>query len=441
MITFKLFLRPLTLLTTCASAAQSSSTFSTPSPSLITSLSKIPGTSSITHPSYAFTGLSGITLLASAISGRQNTTATTSTTTPEVTVLVGLGPPTEPSNSIASANKSHHLRPTNIRPCNGYVEFCERKFSNVSMVAAHNSPFVRLHNTASNQMYPVLNQLNDGIRGLQFETHKSNSSAEIHLCHTWCNILDVGTLESYLATVKGWLDRNPFEVIGIIMGNNGDGTRIPATDYIAPFQDSGMMEYLWTPHSITMNLSDWPTLAEMIIRNKRVVVMLDYGADQEQVPWLLSEFNYQWQTTFSPKDSAFPCTQQRPPDQVKEISGERMYTMNHNLNIPLNLFGYHILIPAHTLFDQINAVSGYMSLGLNVQTCRRMWNRPPKWILVDYYNYGDFNGSVFEVAAVANNVIFKKRQCCGSHVISAASMLNRHGSLAACSLGMVFLIL
>ncbi|KAF7454673.1 hypothetical protein A1F94_001322 [Pyrenophora tritici-repentis] len=309
------------------------------------------------------------------------------------------------------------------------------------MVAAHNSPFVRLHNTASNQMYPVLNQLNDGIRGLQFETHKSNSSAEIHLCHTWCNILDVGTLESYLATVKGWLDRNPFEVIGIIMGNNGDGTRIPATDYIAPFQDSGMMEYLWTPHSITMNLSDWPTLAEMIIRNKRVVVMLDYGADQEQVPWLLSEFNYQWQTTFSPKDSAFPCTQQRPPDQVKEISGERMYTMNHNLNIPLNLFGYHILIPAHTLFDQINAVSGYMSLGLNVQTCRRMWNRPPKWILVDYYNYGDFNGSVFEVAAVANNVIFKKRQCCGSHVISAASMLNRHGSLAACSLGMVFLIL
>jgi hypothetical protein len=45
------------------------------------------------------------------------------------------------------------------------VELCQRKFSNISMVVAHNSPFVREHNAASNQEYPVLNQLNDGIRG------------------------------------------------------------------------------------------------------------------------------------------------------------------------------------------------------------------------------------------------------------------------------------
>ncbi|KAE8836525.1 hypothetical protein PTNB73_04481 [Pyrenophora teres f. teres] len=309
------------------------------------------------------------------------------------------------------------------------------------MVAAHNSPFVKVHNAASNQMYPVLNQLNDGIRGLQFETHKPNISSEIRLCHSWCHILDVGTLESYLAAVKGWLDRNPFEVIGIVMGNNnGDSTRIPATDYIAPFRDSGMLEYLWTPYLSTMNLTDWPTLGEMIIRNERVVVMLDYGTNQEKVPWLLSQFNYQWQTTFSPKDPAFPCIQQRPPNQAKEVSTERMYMMNHNLNIPLNLLGQNIIIPAYTLLTQINAVSGKMSVGLSVQNCVRMWNRPPNWILVDYYNYGNFNGSVFEVAAMANNVTFKNRQCCGSHFISVASALNRHGSLAACLLTLLFLI-
>lgn len=33
------------------------------------------------------------------------------------------------------------------------------------MVVAHNSPFVRQNNVASNQIYPVFNQLNDGIRG------------------------------------------------------------------------------------------------------------------------------------------------------------------------------------------------------------------------------------------------------------------------------------
>lgn len=31
---------------------------------------------------------------------------------------------------------------------------------------------------------------------------------------------------------------------------------------------------------------------------------------------------------------------------------------------------------------------------------------------MDYYNYGDFNGSVFEVAAQMNNVTYD-RNCCG----------------------------
>jgi hypothetical protein len=33
------------------------------------------------------------------------------------------------------------------------------------MVVAHNSPFVKEHNAASNQVLPVLTQLKDGIRG------------------------------------------------------------------------------------------------------------------------------------------------------------------------------------------------------------------------------------------------------------------------------------
>ena len=273
---------------------------------------------------------------------------------------------------------------------------------------------------------------------MQFETQKPNETSAIRLCHTSCNLLDVGTLESYLATVKGWLDQNPFEVIAIMMGNNnGQDTRNPATDYIAPFQSSGIMEYIWTPPSASLNLTDWPTLAEMIIRNKRVVVMLDYGADQEQVPWLLSEFNYQWQTPFSPTDPAFPCTEQRPPNQPEEVSRERMYVMNHNLNIEVSLPGVSsILIPAYSLLDEINAVSGNGSVGLNVQNCEKMWNRPPNWILVDYYNYGNFNGSVFQVAATANNVTYNEQSCCGTESTSAAHILRSQGlSIASLFVG------
>ncbi|USP81382.1 uncharacterized protein yc1106_08656 [Curvularia clavata] len=316
-------------------------------------------------------------------------------------------------------------RPTvNTQPCNGYVEFCNRKFSNVSMVVAHNSPFVKPHNAASNQIYPVLTQLQDGIRGLQFETHMPNETSPIRLCHTSCNLLDVGLLETYLATVKSWLDANPYEVIAIMMGNNNDASfRITPEQYSAAFSASGILEYIWTPPAASMNLSSWPTLSEMILKRQRVVVMLDYNADQSTVPWLLDEWNYQWQTPFSPTNPSFPCTQQRPPGQSAALSRQRMYMVNHNLNINVSLQGIpDILIPAYSLLDEVNAVEGNASVGRNVRECADLWNRPPNWILVDYYNFGNFNGSVFEVAAEANGVPFRKGRCCGGLAASKAGL-------------------
>lgn len=55
-----------------------------------------------------------------------------------------------------------------FQACNGYPEFCNRRFSNVTMVVAHNSPNVVPHNAASNQAVGVQAQLNDGIRGRNF---------------------------------------------------------------------------------------------------------------------------------------------------------------------------------------------------------------------------------------------------------------------------------
>lgn len=258
---------------------------------------------------------------------------------------------------------------------------------------------------------------------MQFETQKPNASSAIRLCHTSCDLLDVGTLEFYLATVRGWLDSNPYEVIAIMMGNNnGQTDRNPVSDYVSPFEQSGMMKYVWTPPSAALNITDWPTLGEMILRNKRVVVMLDYGTNQTEVPWILSEFDYQWETPFSPTDPSFPCTEQRPPNQAEATSRNRMYMLNHNLNIEVSLAGVSdLLIPAYSLLGQVNAVSGNGSLGLNVQNCENMWGRPPNWLLVDYYNFGNFNGSVFQVAATANNVTYNRDSCCGATVRSGAS--------------------
>lgn len=194
----------------------------------------------------------------------------------------------------------------------------------------------------------------------------------------------------------------------------GNDNRVPPTTYIKPFQNSGMMKYLYTPPNRTMTLEDWPTLSQMILLNKRVVVMLDYLANQTEVPWLLDEFNYQWQTPFSPTNPTFPCTEQRPPNQPEDVSRNKMYMANHNLNINVPLLGVNILIPAYTLLDQVNADHGNWSLGQSVNGCTAMWGRPPNWLLVDYYNFGNFNGSVFQVAATANNVSYNRDSCCSS---------------------------
>jgi hypothetical protein len=203
--------------------------------------------------------------------------------------------------------------------------------------------------------------------------------------------------------------------------NNGQSTRIPASEYVGPFQQAGMVKYLWTPPSSAMNISDWPTLGEMILKNKRVVVMMDYGTDQAEVPWLIDEYNYQWETPFSPTNPNFPCTQDRPPNQAEDVSRNRMYILDHNLNIEIPIGGMEILVPAYSLLNQVNAVSGNGSLGLNVENCEKMWGRPPNWLVVDYYNFGNFNGSVFQVAATANNVTYNRDSCCGAPATSGAS--------------------
>jgi hypothetical protein len=71
------------------------------------------------------------------------------------------------ASATATSTTSNSAAPlaTNAQPCNGYVELCDRKLSNVSLVVAHNSPFAIPHNAASNQELGVLTQLGDGIRG------------------------------------------------------------------------------------------------------------------------------------------------------------------------------------------------------------------------------------------------------------------------------------
>ncbi|KIW17756.1 hypothetical protein PV08_04951 [Exophiala spinifera] len=354
---------------------------------------------------------------ASLSSGSRNSTITTnSTSSPTVTVLSGTHKTTSSANSTTSASRnatststSTSILPTNTVPCNGHPEFCQRKYSNITQVAAHNSPFVRPGNLAANQELDVETQLNDGIRMLQFQAHNLNGT--MYLCHTSCDLLNAGPLEAYLTTVTKWLREHTSDVVTILIGNYD---LVDPGNFTGPVVNSGLIKYVYTPPTMPMPLESWPTLADMIFRQQRAVVMLDYQANQTAIPWLLDEFSQMWETPFSPTDRDFPCTAQRPPAQARATRQERMYMANHNLNLDVTVAGVSLLVPFSTLLNETNAVAGYGSAGRAVHNCTQMWNRPPNFLLVDYYNVGSFNGSVFQVAADANNVTYNRDSCCGT---------------------------
>jgi hypothetical protein len=254
---------------------------------------------------------------------------------------------------------------------------------------------------------------------LQFQTHWNETEQTIQLCHTSCDVLNVGTLESYLIRVTSWLQRHPYDIITILMGNSDV---ISPDKYISPVTSSGLIDYVYTPPKIPMAVDDWPTLQEMIFSNTRAVMMLDYEADQQEIPWLLDEFGQMFETPFSPTDRDFPCTADRPPeDWPGALPREnRMYMANHNLNVDISFGGISLLVPNTLILNETNAAAEiHGSLKTNSLNCTSLWNRPPNFLLVDYYNVGDFNGSVFQVAADANGVSYDRTSCCGTQSRSA----------------------
>ncbi|KAI0394068.1 PLC-like phosphodiesterase [Xylariaceae sp. FL0594] len=321
----------------------------------------------------------------------------------------------ETSTSISSAPPA-----TNTQPCNNYVEFCDRKYSNITEVACHNSPFITPNNIAANQQYGARQQLDDGVRFLQAQMQWPTNGTEPHFCHTACDVLDAGPITDWLTTVKDWVAQHPYDVVTILLGN---GNYSLPSMYVPYIEKSGILRYVYTPPYVPMNLTSWPTLTEMILSGQRVVIFMDYMANQTEYPWLLDEFSQMWETPFDPVDNTFPCDVARPPNLAPEDARNRLSFINHNLNVPLAVLGVDLLVPARAELNTTNNATGKGSLGLTANNCLTKWGRPPNFLNVDYYNTGSFPGSVFEVAAQMNNVTYN-RPCCGVPADSSANALR-----------------
>lgn len=188
----------------------------------------------------------------------------------------------------------------------------------------------------------------------------------MYSCHTSCNLLNSGTLESELATVASWVQEHPYDVVTILLVNSD---YVNVNNYTAPIMNAGLGPYLYYPPKVPMRVNDWPTLSQMILTGKRVVVFMDYQANQAEVPYILDEFSQMWETPFSPTNPAFPCDIQRPPGLNTNASHDYLYLANHNLNVEISLGPVSLLIPNTAELVEVNGVSGNASLGLMAKTC------------------------------------------------------------------------
>jgi hypothetical protein len=229
---------------------------------------------------------------------------------------------------------------------------------------------------------------------LQSQAH--NSSGTIELCHTSCGLEDGGSLEAYLKEVKTWMDSNPNEVVVLLIVNIDD---LDATEFAPVFVAAGVDSISYQPGVSNMTASSWPTLGSLIDNGTRLITFLDNHADITTVPYLLDEFSNIWETAFDITDqNDFDCAVNRSNSAID--TSTQMFLINHFLD--QLILGQPAPDPNQA--NETNAVSGFGSLGAQVSTCEQVMGRPPNFMLVDFYEYG--NGSVFEVAAAANNVTY-----------------------------------
>lgn len=154
--------------------------------------------------------------------------------------------------------------------CNGCTEYCALRYPEVIQIGAHDSPFVGPL-PQHNQNLEVAEQLDFGIRFLQGQTR--DKDGQLNMCHTDCLLEDAGSVESFLSTVKTWMDDHPDEVITLLI-TNPDGFAIEEFDNA--FDGSGIKEYAFVPSTSPgfLEIESWPTFEELIANGTRLITFL-----------------------------------------------------------------------------------------------------------------------------------------------------------------------
>ncbi|KAF9585899.1 hypothetical protein BGW38_000170 [Lunasporangiospora selenospora] len=259
--------------------------------------------------------------------------------------------------------------------------------------------------------YPIARQLQDGIRFLDLGTCLTNNDTQVVMCHGQGLIRALGvSLDSILQQILQFMLANPNEVLTIEF-NETDGdipilSRMIVSKILQYFTLSTGELMFWSRKSIS---DPWPTLRDMILANKRIMLFFGDTYDpipdpkpgwanqknlwkqdgftytsQDSMPRELNKTYYDWCAQGPPTDGSYVRWQQidinmaiLEDDIINEIKQGR---------IP-QLCIEPLAIETNGAF--LDAIGNY---------CYKRW---PYWFRVRVNNY--WHGNVFKVASLFND--------------------------------------
>ena len=258
--------------------------------------------------------------------------------------------------------------------CNGHAALCDRPYDQVVFAATHNAHaasddgFGPLN---ADQVHGVAQQLEDGVRCLLIDV-TYGGDRQTATCHGPCGLGSRPHLE-VLGEIAAFLAEEPREVVTIIYEDEAE-----KADIIADVTEAGLADLVYAHQG-----GDWPTLAEMIEAQTRLVVTAQNGGPPPL--WCHNVWQVAFDTPYTftdPRDMS--CALNRG-----EASND-LFLLNHWLSTDAGL-------PSPPDAEIANA---YGFLLERAQRCATEQGRIVNFVAVDFYETGD----VFAVVDTLNGL-------------------------------------
>ena len=240
--------------------------------------------------------------------------------------------------------------------CNGSNDLCNKRYNEVAYLTTHNAFNSKQDSFLfPNQKSNIIEQLNNGVRGLMIDVYDDNGSIVVYHAYKF---LGYKPISIYLNDIKYFLDNNPNEIITIILESYTSSNAIENE-----ITQVGLLKYL---HTQDVN-SLWPKLQTMIDSNKRLVILSDKNDANEKQSW----YHYIWDFAVENKYGKINC--------------------EFNRGNPTNsLFIFNHFITSFT-GNKNNAkdVNSFKFLMNHIIKCKDLKNKFPNFITVDFFEIGE----------------------------------------------------